>query len=745
MSKKTVLFVAPYFPPHSGGLERYVAEVSKQLSLRGSWKVVVLTTSDTGFDCRETHGEVLVHRLAFEHTLSNTPFSFSWFFKVKRVLREVQPDVVNVHTPVPGLGDLVSLMLPKKVPFVVTYHAESMRKGVLLLDTVVWFYEHVVLGCMLRKATKIICVSDAVRNGIMAKYKHKSVTVTPGVDTSVFAPGNTKPEVPTLLFVASLGKGQGYKGLKTLLDAFVSIRAHVVDVTLRIVGDGEERAQYEAYARNLGVSDAVTFVGRLEGSELVREYQGAHLLVHPTSKESFGMVIAEAMSCELPVVSTAVGGIPALVQHGVTGVLIEPRDTDGVAREVIRLLGDEGLMREYGIAGRKRIEEHFGWEKRIDLYSVLFEQVLEKKQTVAHVVGYFPPHVGGMEVVADDLSHELARRGYAVTVLTSNLGAKDAPKAEHSEGRIVRRLTSIEFAHTPIMWTLPFRLLALPKGTIVHVHLAQALVPEVALVVSWLRRFPFVVHFHLDVEPSGTLGWLFILYKKHVLPVVLRRADTVIVFSKEQKRFVCEVYCVEDHRVHIVPNGVDPKGIAVREGATRHEPMRLLYVGRLTVQKRVERLVEAVARMNVPVELTVVGDGEDRAKLEKLVQELQLTSVRFVGYKPLADARAYLAQTDVFVIPSDKEGMPIAVLEAMVAGVPIVGSNVMGVHELLDGVGVLVDDPSSESFAHTLNTLYSDTMLLQKLSTQSRERGKEYTVEAVGAKLENIYKKLPVW
>jgi glycosyltransferase involved in cell wall biosynthesis len=740
-NKKTVLFVAPYFPPHSGGLERYVYEIAKHLS-KEEWRVVVLTTSEKAGDVIEEVEGCSVYRLSYNFKISNSPFSFSWFSKVRKILREVNPSLVNVHTPVPGLGDVVTFFSPRHTPLVVTYHAESMRKGVFLLDVLAWLYEHGPLAYMLHKAKHIVCSSDVIRFGFLGKYVHKSVTINPGVDVDVFVPSERTWDAPTLLFVASLGAGEEYKGLEKLFGILKEVRKEIPNVTLRVVGDGVKRTYYKAYADRQGLVDAVTFMGRLEGERLVEEYQKAHVLVHPTSKESFGMVIAEAMACGLPVVSTTVGGIPELVESGVTGVLVSPNDMAQFTKEVIALLHNPERADMFGKAGRVKVLTGYSWEGREQAYQRLFLSVLHAKPTVAHIVGYFPPHIGGMEVVAQDVSVELAHRGYAVEVLTSDIGIQDAPPVLSESGFRLRRLVSFECAHTPLMWMLPLRLMMLPKNSVLHVHLAQVLLPEIALCVATLRRFPLVMHFHLDVEPSGKLGWLFLWYKKHILPFVLQKADRVIVFSKEQEMFIHERYGVKHSSVRIIPNGISAKSGIGLSGDALHTPMRILYVGRLTVQKCIERLIESVPLLPFPVAVTIVGDGEDREKLEELAREKCSGAVVFEGMKTLAEARTYFSKSDVFVIPSDKEGMPIAIIEAMTAGLPVVGSNVMGIRELLEGVGVLVENPSPESFAEALKRLHSNPVLVKKLKEQSKKSAERYTIESVGSMLENMYEEL---
>jgi glycosyltransferase involved in cell wall biosynthesis len=137
-------------------------------------------------------------------------------------------------------------------------------------------------------------------------------------------------------------------------------------------------------------------------------------------------------------------------------------------------------------------------------------------------------------------------------------------------------------------------------------------------------------------------------------------------------------------------------------------PMRLLYFGRLSRQKNLPRLIQAMSLLSDhPVQLTVVGDGEDRRLLQRMVADRGLSSVRLVGARRGTELVQTLADSDAFVLPSDKEGMPLVLLEAMAAGLPVVATDVPGTRELARGVGVLVR-PDPGSLARGITELAAD-------------------------------------
>jgi len=338
---------------------------------------------------------------------------------------------------------------------------------------------------------------------------------------------------------------------------------------------------------------------------------------------------------------------------------------------------------------------------------------------VVQVTPYYPPHLGGVEVAVQIIATSLAATR-PVEVLTSTRGAAGRPKVERSGLLTVRRLRCAEFANTPITPALASRLLRLGRDTVVHVHIAQAYAPEVVWITSRLRRRPFIAHFHLDVDPSGPAGVFLAAYKRLVLARVLRAAASVIALSDEQARFIAERYRVPRERIAVVPNGV-PR---VDDGADPHaghrpaDVLRLLFVGRLSVQKNLRLLVDALKAMEQPAELAIVGDGPGLTELTSQVDELGLNNVRLAGRAERSELSGWYRWADVFVLSSHKEGMPLAALEAMSFGLPIVATDVPGLRELCADAGVLVpSDPLA--FARALDSLAVDSAARQRLADQS--------------------------
>ncbi|ACK73634.1 glycosyl transferase group 1 [Gloeothece citriformis PCC 7424] len=180
------------------------------------------------------------------------------------------------------------------------------------------------------------------------------------------------------------------------------------------------------------------------------------------------------------------------------------------------------------------------------------------------------------------------------------------------------------------------------------------------------------------------------------------------------------------NRLHIIHCGIEPSLFEL----TSHQSdrKRLLYVGRLAVEKGLPILLEALATLksyHQDMLLIVVGDGSDRPKLESLTQNLGLSNnVKFVGYQSQGEVRNYLQQTDIFILPSFAEGLPVSLMEALAAGVPVVTTQIAGVSELVeDGVnGYLVPPGDSTLLAKRIDLLLKDPDQRRKLGTSGRAK-----------------------
>ncbi|MEP9362046.1 glycosyltransferase family 4 protein [Nocardioides sp. CN2-186] len=327
-----VAIVTPRFPPDAGGVEEYAAWVARTLVDAGH-EVVVISTGDTA--SRTTYDGIPVIRLRTWLTLSNTPVNPRWWRQLRRLLVELDVDVVNAHAPVPGLADLAALT--SRVPVVLTYHSGSLVKGDSRVDPLLRAYERHVLPRVFDRCARLVAVSPVA----LSHATGRADLIPPGVDGELFTPPTSgAPRERRVLYVGRVERTSRWKGLQVLVDALPRLRELVPDAGLEIIGDGDDVETLQKRAADLGVADLVTWHGRVDHDRLTAHYQRVGVTVLPslTESESFGMTLAEAMACGCPVVGSDVGGIPFVV--GDDGRLVRPGDPDALAATLAAALLD---------------------------------------------------------------------------------------------------------------------------------------------------------------------------------------------------------------------------------------------------------------------------------------------------------------------------------------------------------------------------------------------------------------------
>jgi glycosyltransferase involved in cell wall biosynthesis len=372
-----IMVITPYFYPKIGGMENYVYHISKGLREKYKWNIVVVTSNHEKNEYKEEVIDGLrVFRLPYWFKLSNTPINPLWWYQIRKILIKEKPDLINAHTPVPFIADIVALICGN-IPFYLTYHGDTMKKNEFVKDLIIGMYENTMLKFTLNKAQKIICCSDFIRNNFLKDYLHKSLTITPAVDINLFKPKKNFPySALKTLFVGSLNKAEKHKGLDNLIDAIRIVKESISEIELTIVGNGNNINYYKKKSIKLGINKNIVFKGKLLGAELVKVYQEAGTVVLPSTNESFGMVLIEAMACKKPVIGTRVGGIKDLIEHGKNGLLVCPDNTRILANAIIKILTDKKLAEEMGKNGYDKVVKNFIWNKQVEKTNKIFNSIL---------------------------------------------------------------------------------------------------------------------------------------------------------------------------------------------------------------------------------------------------------------------------------------------------------------------------------------------------------------------------------
>jgi len=212
-----------------------------------------------------------------------------------------------------------------------------------------------------RHATFVACISDYARAQVMRlvepEHWDKLHIVRCGVEPERYGAPRRSPAATVELL--SVGRLAQEKGFAVLIAAVAELVRAGEPVRLTLVGDGPERAALEALAQRELPPGAVTFTGALGASEVTARLTEADIFCLPSFAEGIPVVLMEAMASGMPVIATQIMGIPELVRHGETGLLVPPGRHEALAAAVRRLLRDPALRLQYGQAGRAAVVASF--------------------------------------------------------------------------------------------------------------------------------------------------------------------------------------------------------------------------------------------------------------------------------------------------------------------------------------------------------------------------------------------------
>jgi glycosyltransferase involved in cell wall biosynthesis len=225
-------------------------------------------------------------------------------------------------------------------------------------------------------ADVVIATSRAVADQAIGVRPH---VVYPGVEIpDNESRGTVIPHVTTARVIGTAGRLVPIKGIVYLIRALASLRTEIPDLRLEIAGSGPERSTIENEIRSHGLTDCVTFLDWQ--AELLPVFARWDIFVLPSLEESFGIAALEAMAAGLPVVATAVGGVPELVEDGRTGWLVPPANPNALADRLRGLLLDPEERRAMGAAGQARARESFSVGRMVTAISEIYDQLLKTRQ-----------------------------------------------------------------------------------------------------------------------------------------------------------------------------------------------------------------------------------------------------------------------------------------------------------------------------------------------------------------------------
>ena len=348
-----ILHLGKYYPPYKGGMETVLRDLCEAHADRA--EVIALVANESRSTLEEQRGGVRLIRVG----RIGTPLSVPLVPSLRHYIRRCAADVIIHHEPNP-VALLSYLTSGSRAAFVVWFHSDIVRQRVFY-D----LYRPFLRRALMRAAVIVVASPNhVVYTPVLQEYADKCCVVPYGVRPEQFA---LTPDVearaatirrasslPIVLFV---GRFSYYKGLEHLVDAMRRVRARLI-----LVGSGPQEAVIRRQAERVPTPGCIEFTGELPDAEMVAHLHACEVFVLPSVErsEAFGVVQLEAMACGKPVVSTEIpSGVPWVNQHGRTGLIVPPGDSESLTGAINALLEDPERRKHFGEAGRARVEATF--------------------------------------------------------------------------------------------------------------------------------------------------------------------------------------------------------------------------------------------------------------------------------------------------------------------------------------------------------------------------------------------------
>ena len=374
-----IALVCSSFAPYRGGVEEHVRHTAAALTDRGH--EVVVWTVDRGehLGVRSVEG-ITVRYLPTPRPAARAG-SLARFARAapgawrewRSAARADRPSLLHVHCFGPNGVYAVVLARRLGLPLVVTSHGETTGDDHDVFGRS-WLLRR-ALRAAIRRSAAVTAPARPVLDDLRARFGLRGGDVVPN---GVHLDDGVTPRVPSRVaapVIAAVGRLERTKGFDVLVDALHLVHRSFPQARLRIGGDGSMAIALRTRSAATGVADAVELLGWLDPVDVADLFARADVVVVPSRREAFGIVVLEAWRAGTPVVASRVDGLAELIDDGVTGLLVTPEDAAALAQACVRLLGDPALAGALSTAGSVAVQS-FSWGAVADAYARIYSEAL---------------------------------------------------------------------------------------------------------------------------------------------------------------------------------------------------------------------------------------------------------------------------------------------------------------------------------------------------------------------------------
>lgn len=367
-----------------GGAERHVVSLASSL-VQGGWSATIACSVEGALASDAQRAGIEVVPLLSSLAKRRVSLHYAW--RLADLARRGQFGLVHAHMFASSVAAALASMLAH-LPLIITEHSEATWRS----RRARWCSRQAY-----RKATAVVAVSENIRHRLIVEDGVPAERVAtirnacaPSMDRSAADPPWLFSGSPAGPLVGVVARLQPEKGVQHFIEAASHVAAAVPEARFLVIGDGPLRDSLVGLANQLGMGERILFTGfRLDAPALVRYMD---LLVVPSLNEGTPLVVLEAMSAGIPIVASAVGGIPEQVRHGQEALLVAPADPMAMAGAVTRLLHQPELAHTLGQAARQRAVECFSPEVLLSRTEDVYRAALRTPMRVrTERLGFAPP------------------------------------------------------------------------------------------------------------------------------------------------------------------------------------------------------------------------------------------------------------------------------------------------------------------------------------------------------------------
>lgn len=378
-----ILHLGKFYPPHAGGIERFVAELAAQQRAAGH-EVAALVHATPGVKAppsRIDQGGVRVDTVPCHGQWVFVPISPRWAVQFSRLMDDFRPDVLHIHVPNVSAFWLLASRRARTIPWVLHWHADipadSTHIGLRLGYPLYRGFER----RLIERADVVVATSQAYADASPALQKHaRHLQVVPLGIADAPAPGITPAWPGDGMRLLAVGRLSYYKGFDVLLRALVDCP----DVSLLLVGYGDQADALDAQIRNLGLQARVRMAGHLDDAELEAAYRVCDVFCLPSldRAEAFGLVLLEAMRAGKPIVASDIPGSGVGTVAGPDNALRVPPGDVAALAHALRTLGASAELRErLGAEGLQRWQRDYRIAAVSEVVDAVYRQLRPARPT----------------------------------------------------------------------------------------------------------------------------------------------------------------------------------------------------------------------------------------------------------------------------------------------------------------------------------------------------------------------------